>query len=103
MIDSFYISRRKFYEYCAVRMFRYRSRTSEFFQSLRVLKITQRQSAIRSRLLEEELGVKLFNRTSKNVALTQEGISFFADAQLILKTAISAKERLGRHERFIPF
>ena len=44
-----------------------------------------------------------FNRTSKSVTLTQEGISFFADAQLILKTALSAKERLGRHEHLIPF
>ena len=40
---------------------------------------------------------------AKSVTLTQEGISFFADAQLILKTAVSAKERLGKHERFIPF
>ena len=74
-----------------------------FSKASRVLKITQPAVSHQIQTLEEELGVKLFNRTSKNVALTQEGISFFADAQLILKTAISAKERLGRHERFIPF
>lgn len=74
-----------------------------FSKASRVLKITQPAVSHQIQTLEEELGVKLFNRTSKSVTLTQEGISFFADAQLILKTAISAKERLGKHERFIPF
>lgn len=74
-----------------------------FSKASRVLRITQPAVSHQIQTLEEELGVKLFNRTSKSVTLTQEGISFFADAQLILKTAISAKERLGKHERFIPF
>lgn len=74
-----------------------------FSKASRVLKITQPAVSHQIQTLEEELSVKLFNRTSKSVTLTQEGISFFADAQLILKTAISAKERLGKHERFIPF
>ena len=74
-----------------------------FSKASRVLKITQPAVSHQIQTLEEELGVKLFNRTSKSVTLTQEGISFFADAQLILKTAVSAKERLGKHERFIPF
>ena len=47
--------------------------------------------------------MKLFHRTSKSVSLTQEGILFLADAHLILKTALSAKERLGMREHFIPF
>ena len=47
--------------------------------------------------------MKLFHRTSKSVSLTHEGILFLADAQLILKTALSAKERLGMREHFIPF
>ena len=74
-----------------------------FSKASRVLKITQPAVSHQIQTLEEELDVKLFNRTSKSVTLTQEGISFFADAQLILKTALSAKERLGRHERLIPF
>ena len=37
------------------------------------------------------------------MSLTQEGIQFLPDAQLILKTALSAKERLGQREHFIPF
>lgn len=67
------------------------------------LKMTQPAVSHQIRSLEDELEVKLFNRTSKSVTLTQEGILFLADAQLILKTALSAKERLGRHEHFIPF
>ena len=65
--------------------------------------MTQPAVSHQIRTLEEELGVKLFMRTSKNVSLTSEGIRFLPDADLILKTAFSAKERIGRHENFIPF
>ena len=72
-----------------------------FSKASRELKITQPAVSHQIQTLEEELGVKLFNRTSKSVTLTQEGILFLPDAQLILKTALSAKERLGSHEHFI--
>lgn len=72
-----------------------------FSKASRVLKITQPAVSHQIRTLEEELDVKLFNRTSKTVTLTQEGLLFLADAQLILRTALSAKERLGMHEQFI--
>lgn len=74
-----------------------------FSKASQVLRITQPAVSHQIQTLEEELDVKLFNRTSRNVSLTQEGILFLADAQLILKTALSAKERLGRYEHFIPF
>ena len=74
-----------------------------FSKASRALKITQPAVSHQIQTLEEELETKLFVRTSKNVALTQEGILFLADAQLILKTALSAKERLSRHEHLIPF
>lgn len=67
------------------------------------LKITQPAVSHQIRTLEEELDVKLFKRTSREVALTPEGIQFLPDAELILKTALSAKERLGIHENLIPF
>lgn len=67
------------------------------------LKITQPAVSHQIRTLEEELDVKLFKRTSKDVSLTPEGIQFLLDAELILRTALSAKERLGRHENLIPF
>ena len=67
------------------------------------LKMTQPAVSHQIRSLEEELEVKLFRRTSKNVSLTQEGLLFLADAHLILKTALTARERLGDHTHFIPF
>ena len=74
-----------------------------FSRASEELKITQPAVSHQIQSLEEELEVKLFNRTSKNVSLTEEGRLFLADAQLILKTALSAKERLGRREHLIPF
>lgn len=67
------------------------------------LKMTQPAVSHQIRSLENELETTLFNRTSKSVTLTREGLLFLTDAHLILKTALSAKERLGRHEDFIPF
>lgn len=74
-----------------------------FSRASEALRITQPAVSHQIQSLEEELDVKLFRRTSKSVSLTQEGIQFLPDAELILKTALSAKERLGQHDRFIPF
>lgn len=74
-----------------------------FSRASEELKITQPAVSHQIRALEDEMGVKLFSRTSKSVTLTEEGIMFLPDAQLILKTALSARERLGRHEHFISF
>ena len=74
-----------------------------FSRASEALRITQPAVSHQIQSLEEELNVKLFKRTSKGVSLTQEGIQFLPDAQLILKTALSAKERLGQREHFIPF
>lgn len=69
-----------------------------FSKASEELKITQPAVSHQIRSLESELNVKLFRRTSKSVSLTPEGIMFLPDADVILKTALSAKERLGRHE-----
>lgn len=74
-----------------------------FSRASEELKITQPAVSHQIRTLEEELDVKLFKRTSKSVSLTPEGIQFLPDAELILKIAFSAKERLGRRENFIVF
>ena len=74
-----------------------------FSRASEELKITQPAVSHQIRTLEEELNVKLFKRTSKEVSLTPEGIQFLPDAELILKTALSARERLGRRENLIPF
>ena len=73
-----------------------------FSKASRVLKITQPAVSHQIQALEEELDVKLFVRTSKSVTLTREGMLFLPDAQLILKTARSAKTRLGIQEDFLP-
>lgn len=72
-----------------------------FSEASKVLKITQPAVSHQIQTLEEELNVKLFVRTSKYVSLTPEGILFLPDARLILKTALSARERLGTQERFL--
>ena len=59
------------------------------------LKMTQPAVSHQIRSLEEELEVKLFRRTSKNVSLTQEGLLFLADAHLILKTATLKLKRFA--------
>ncbi len=74
-----------------------------FSKASKVLKITQPAVSHQIQTLEEELGVKLFHRTSKSVALTEEGLLFLTDAQLILRPALSARERLHMQERFLPF
>lgn len=51
--------------------------------------------------LEEELGVRLLNRSKSRVTLTEEGRSFLADARRILALAtesVLAVQRLGRGE-----
>ena len=58
-----------------------------FSRASEELKMTQPAVSHQIRMLEEELGVKLFMRTSKNVSLTSEGILFLPDADLIPKTA----------------
>src|ERR1043165_9830172 len=49
--------------------------------------------------LEEEIGVRLLNRTKSHVALTEEGRSFLSDARRVLLLAdesVLAVQRLSR-------
>src|SRR6266513_559644 len=51
--------------------------------------------------LEEEIGVRLLNRTKSQVSLTEEGRSFLVDARRILALAgesVLAVQRLSRGE-----
>lgn len=52
--------------------------------------------------LEAELGTKLFRRTTRSVALTNDGRGFFSDARQILESMRLAKQRLSPQagERF---
>lgn len=66
-----------------------------FSKAAEAVNITQPAVSHQINSLEDELGVKLFVRTSKNVSLTSEGIMFISDAEQILKIADSAKFRLS--------
>ena len=74
-----------------------------FSRASEELKITQPAVSHQIRSLEEELGVKLFRRTNKSVTLTSEGILFLPDANVILKTAFSARDRLKKKETLLHF
>lgn len=66
-----------------------------FSKAAESVSITQPAVSHQISSLEDELGVKLFVRTSKSVSLTREGIMFISDAEQILKIAGSAKFRLS--------
>jgi DNA-binding transcriptional LysR family regulator len=51
--------------------------------------------------LEEEIGVRLLNRTKRQVSLTDEGRSFLSDAKRVLAHStdiVDSVQRLSRHE-----
>lgn len=58
------------------------------------LRITQPAVSHQIKTLEDELGVHLFSRTSKNVRLTQEGHMFLQYAGEILKLTGISKARV---------
>ena len=66
-----------------------------FSKAADFLKITQPAVSHQITSLEDELGTRLFVRTSKNVNLTEAGLMFMEDASSILKIACGAKKRLG--------
>lgn len=77
-------------------------RNLNFSKAAKEVKLTQPAVSHQIRSLEEELGVKLFRRTSKNVSMTPEGRRFFPDADRIIKIAASARERLHSDTEPIP-
>lgn len=65
-----------------------------FSRAAEAVNITQPAVSHQISSLEDELGVKLFVRTNKNVYLTPEGAQFINDADSIMKIAMGAKHRL---------
>lgn len=65
-----------------------------FSRAAEHLRITQPAVSHQINTLEDELGVKLFHRTSKSVRLTQEGYMFTQYAGEILKISEFSKARL---------
>lgn len=75
-----------------------------FSKAADALKITQPAVSHQITSLEDELGARLFIRTSKHVSLTEAGLMFIEDASGILKIASRAKDKLGAGVNdFMPF
>ena len=66
-----------------------------FSKAAESVALTQPAVSHQVRSLEEELGVQLFTRTSKSVALTRAGMQFIGDASAILRIANTARMRLN--------
>lgn len=67
-----------------------------FSRAAEQLRITQPAVSHQITTLEDELGVKLFRRTSKSVRLTQEGFQFTQYASEILKLSELSKARMKK-------
>ena len=70
-----------------------------FSRAAEHLRITQPAVSHQINALEDELGVKLFHRTSKSVRLTQEGFQFTQYAGEILKLSNLSKARMKESRR----
>lgn len=68
-----------------------------FSKAAEAVRLTQPAVSHQMNTLENELGAKLFIRSSKSVRLTRAGIQFLGDASNILKIASGAKARLSEH------
>lgn len=67
-----------------------------FSQAAQQLHVTHPAVSQQIQSLEKELGVKLFQRTTRSVRLTEEGKVFYNDAKQIVEVSDRAKRRLDR-------
>ena len=68
-----------------------------FARAAEDLNITQSAVSRQIHALEEELETRLFHRTSRSVALTPTGISFYEDAKNFLGGLKVAAAKIKRH------
>ena len=73
-----------------------------FSRAAQQLRITQPAVSHQINTLEDELGVKLFHRTSKSVRLTQEGFQFTHYAGEILKLSDLSRARMKEAQEEAP-
>lgn len=74
------------------------SDTLNFANAAKELHVTQPAVTQQIHSLEEELGVRLFRRSTRSVELTPEGLLFLNDARDILHIYSNAKDRLSKSE-----
>lgn len=72
------------------------ARLESFSKAAQILGYSQSAVTVQIRLLEEELGVRLFDRLGKGISLTAQGKQFFRQSQLILKEVNQAKEMAAK-------
>ncbi len=72
------------------------ARLESFSKAAQILGYSQSAVTVQIRLLEEELGVRLFYRLGKGISLTAQGKQFFRQSQLILKEVNQAKEMAAK-------
>src|SRR5207247_11062473 len=75
--------------------------TLSFTKGAKKLRLAQPSLTRQIKDLEEEIGVRLLDRTKREVRLTEEGKSFLADARRVLAHSaeiIESVQRLSRHE-----
>lgn len=75
------------------------ARTLNFMLTAKEMHITQPTVSKQIRTLEEELGVKLFYRTTHCVVLTEVGRSFLKDAETVLRVLQEAQNRIRIAEK----
>lgn len=71
-----------------------------FARAAEVLNITQSAVSRQINSLEDELGAKLFHRSTRSVALTPAGISFLEDAKEVLKRLQIASLKIQKQTEF---
>ena len=67
--------------------------TLSFAKAAEIMNITQPAVTQQIKTLEDEIGAKLFRRSTRSVEMTSEGIIFMQDAQSILEIARRAENR----------
>lgn len=77
-----------------LRSFRAVAEARGFGRAARALGASQPVVSGHVRELERELGVALFHRTTRRVALTEEGAAFLAEAEVVLDRLAGAVERV---------
>lgn len=70
-----------------------------FARAAEALNITQSAVSRQIHALEDELGTKLFHRTSRSVVLTPSGIMFHEDAKIFMRNLQIATAKIGRHSK----